>query len=434
MKNKIFLIISREYSIRVKKKAFIFTTIFMPIVLLALMFGPVLLQNLNDDKPSAIALVDESGAVAETLMTGSSLPYTLIEAPIDSVKSNVDYTYILCLGKDIVDNPSDAKIYVHGNSSMEVETAIADDLKQALEKIRLNRTGHGYVTDLIKQAEASVNLDTIKINDEGVEEKSDTMLSLLIGIVMAFILYMFIIIYGQLVMMGIIEEKNSRVLELIVTSVKPTQLMIGKIIGIGLVAVTQVLIWGALIAVFIQFILPAFTGPELMEQVAALRNGEVFEPTYSVQLLQTMAILTSLGYVFSIFGYLVLFLAGGFLLYSSMYAIVGASVDNPQDGSQLQTFILVPVILSLVFATNVGSNPDSELAQILSLIPFTSPMIMMARIPAGVPFGQIALSLVILFASVALLIWFAAKIYRVGIFMYGKKPTIGEIIKWARYK
>lgn len=434
MHNNISLIISREYTQRVRKKAFIFTTIFLPIVMLAIMFGPILLQSFDKEGPRTVYVVDDSGEVGPYLAVYGSLPYSTLNVPVDSAKRNVDYENILYLQQDILDSPAGAKLFVRGTPSIEMEMLIRDDLKQTIENVRLEQSGHAYVNDLLKSLEADVDLATVKLTDDGGEEHSDTLVSFLIGIIMAFILYMFIIIYGQMVMMGIIEEKNNRVLELIVTSVKPSQLMFGKIVGVGLVAVTQVLIWGALIAVFVQFILPAIAGPELGQQIDMLRNGVPFEPTYSMELLQTMAIFTSLGYIFSVLGWLILFLVGGFMLYAAIYAAIGSAFETPQDASQMQVFVMVPVIVSLVMATNIGSNPDSALAMWLSMIPFTSPMIMMARIPAGVPTGEILLSLLLLYASVVLVVWFAAKIYRTGIFMYGKKPTLKEIIRWARYK
>lgn len=212
--------------------------------------------------------------------------------------------------------------------------------------------------------------------------------------------------------------------------------MLGKIIGVGAVAVTQVLIWVALIVTFVQFILPMIAGPELLAEVAALKNGtiDITTTTTDPTILQSMAMLSSLGFIFQVFGYLLVYLIGGFMLYASLYAAIGAAVDNPQDGAQLQTIIIVPIMIGFVFAMSTGSNPNSEIATILSIIPFTSPMVMLSRIPSGVPTWEIATSIVTLFATIAIAVWFTAKIYRVGIFMYGKKPTWKELIKWARYK
>lgn len=433
--SNISLIISREYAQRVRKKGFIVTTLLMPVVIIALMFAPTLIGNLNSGVES-VTVVDLSGKIMPEMADNASLPYKFTQAPVDSLKANPEEKTILVIGKDIVENPADVTLYSRGNSSMELEMLITEDVKNAIESRRLKDLNLDNIKQVLNEVEADVAISTQKIDDDGNASSSSTATSFLIGIAMSFILYMFIIIYGQLVMMSIIEEKNNRVIELIVTSIKPTQLMIGKILGIGAVAVTQVLIWSVLIAGFVQFVLPGIVGEQMFAEVAALKAGTL-DPsaaTTDIGVLQVMAMLGSLSYIFSIFGYLLLFLVGGFLLYASMYAAIGASVDNAQDGAQLQVFCIVPVVVGLMFAMAVGQNPDSSMATVLSMIPFTSPMVMMSRIPAGVGLGEILASVAILYATILLLIWFTSKIYRVGIFMYGKKPTLKELIKWARYK
>lgn len=433
--NNILLVISREYTQRVRKKGFIITTLLMPVVMLALMFGPTLLNGLGS-APEAITIVDNSGKVAPYLIEHPSLPYVVSPLPADSLKADTSVGTFIVIGEDIIDNPTAVALYHRGGGSIETETLVKEDIKNAIENCRIEERQLGDIKQKLSEIEANVVISTHKIDDAGNESSSDTLTSFLIGIVMTFILYMFIIIYGQLVMMSIIEEKNNRVLEIIVTSIKPTHLMLGKIMGIGAVAITQVVIWAALIAGFITFALPGIVGDQLFAELSAFRAGALDPNTATTDLgmLQAMAMLSSLSYVFSIFGYLILFLIGGFALYASLYAAIGASVDNAQDGAQLQVFCIVPVIVGLMFAMSIGQNPDSSLATLLSMIPFTSPMVMMARIPGGVPTGEIIASLAILYASIVAIIWFTAKIYRVGIFMYGKKPNIKELIKWARYK
>lgn len=434
--NNVGLIISREYTARVKKKAFIFTTLLMPVVMLALMFAPMLLQKLGDSTPDMVTVVDRSGQIGEALVENGNLPYSLSTMPVDSVLADSNMSTILVLGENVVDDPRAVTLYTRGNSSLELESVLRDDVKDAIETVRLRAYDIENLNEILAEVNADVAISSQKIDDEGNTEASDVLTGFLVGIAMSFILYMFIVIYGQLVMQSIIEEKNNRVLELIVTSVKPTHLMLGKILGVGAVAVTQVLIWAALITAFISLVLPEIMGPQLVSEVEAFRSGTL-DPaavTTDMSLIQTLAMLSSLGFIFSVFGYLVVFLIGGFLLYASLYAAIGAAVDNAQDGAQLQVFALIPILVGMMFSMSVGSNPDSELAVILSIVPFTSPMVMMARIPLGVPAGEIALSIGLLVLTIALAIWFTAKIYRVGIFMYGKKPTVKELIRWARYK
>ncbi|MBD5258299.1 MAG: ABC transporter permease [Barnesiella sp.] len=433
--NNILLVISREYTQRVRKKGFIFTTLLMPVVMLALMFAPALLDGIGSET-EVITIVDKSGKVSPYLAANPSLPYSMTDLPADSLKLDTDVKTFVVIGEDIIENPAAVTLYHRGGSSLETEALIKSDIEDAIEAQRLEELQLGDLKKVMNEVEADVMISTQKIDDDGNESSSSSLTSYLVGIAMTFILYMFIIMYGQLVMMSIIEEKNNRVLEIIVTSIKPTHLMLGKIIGIGAVAVTQVVIWALLIAAFITFALPEIAGADLFAELDALRAGTLDPATMKtdIGLLQVMALLSSLSYIFSIFGYLVLFLIGGFLLYASLYAAIGASVDNAQDGAQLQGFCIIPVILGLMFSITIGQNPDSSLATLLSMIPFTSPMVMMARIPSGVPAGEIVASLAILYASIVLIIWFTAKIYRVGIFMYGKKPTVKELIRWARYK
>ena len=433
--NNILLVISREYTQRVRKKGFIFTTLLMPVVMLALMFAPALLNGIGS-APEVITVIDRSGKVAPYLVDHYSLPYAISPLPVDSIKTDTDISTFLVIGEDIIENPTSVSLYHRGGGSIETETLIKDDIKNAIEARRLEDLQLGNLKEVLGEVEADVVISSHKIDDQGNESSSNSLTSYLIGIAMSFILYMFIIIYGQLVMMSIIEEKNNRVLEIIVTSIKPTHLMLGKIIGIGAVAITQVIIWALLIGGFITFVLPGIAGDQMFAELAALKAGTLNPATATTDLgvLQVMAMLSSLSYIFSIFGYLILFLIGGFMLYASLYAAIGASVDNAQDGAQLQVFCIVPVIVGLMFAMTIGQNPDSSLATLLSMIPFTAPMIMMARIPSGVPVGEILSSLAILYASIVVIIWFTAKIYRVGIFMYGKKPNIKELIKWAKYK
>ena len=263
-------------------------------------------------------------------------------------------------------------------------------------------------------------MDTMRIDTEE-EQTTSSVTSYLVGMVMSLMLYMFIMLYGQMVMTSIIEEKTNRVLEVVVSCVKPTSLMLGKILGIGAVALTQIAIWFVLIASFTTFAMPSLT--------ASLLNSSA-----DIDLLNAINMLGNTGFIISLFTYLALFLIGGYLFYSAIYAAIGSAVDNIQDASQLQSLAMVPIILGLVFSMSAVSDPNSGMAFTMSIVPFTSPMVMMARLPFGIDTLQCIISLAILYISTIAMIWFAAKIYRVGIFMYGKKPTIAQMLRWARYK
>lgn len=242
--------------------------------------------------------------------------------------------------------------------------------------------------------------------------------------------------YGQLVMTSIIEEKNNRVLELVVSSVKPFHLMLGKIFGVGLVAVVQIVIWGVLLCTMSAFLLPALLPSGVSEQVAMFNAGTLATGTGTLdpELLSAISILSSVGYIAKLFGYILIFLIGGFLFYASIFAAIGSAVDNIQDASQLTSFAVIPIVIGIIIGMPAGEDPNSALAFWSSIIPFTSPMVMLMRIPFGIPAWETWLSIGLLYISFVVMVWIAAKIYRIGIFMYGKKPTIRDLIRWAKYK
>ena len=245
---------------------------------------------------------------------------------------------------------------------------------------------------------------------------------------------MFLIIYGSMVMTSVIEEKGSRILDVLVSSVSPFQLMMGKILGVASVAVTQVAIWGVLVCGIGAAVLPSIMPDDVMQTVEAVQAGTITstEADLDADMLSALSFATNTGKLVMMFVYLLLFLLGGFLFYSAMFAAVGSAVDSVQDANQLQTPITVPIILALILAMSVFNDPNSSLAFWGSIIPFTSPVVMMARIPFDIPEWQIWLSLALLYVSVVGMAWVAGKIYRVGIFMHGKKPTFKELISWIK--
>ena len=419
MNSQLSTIITREYLERVKRKSFIISTILMPVFMVLLMALPALIAIFSTPEEKEIAVVDESGVIAKTLQNGDETKFVVTQATLADLTDNEDYYGVLVIGKDIVDNPSAVTLYTHSASSMQLENAIARQIKETVESIRLRRYNIENLSEILAAVNADVKLQTFRIDSDETSETSST-LSYFIGIIMSFMLYMFILLYGQMVMTSIIEEKNNRVLEIVVSSVKPSYLMLGKIIGIGPVAITQILIWAIIIMSFTFWVMPSL--------VAGIAGGA--DP----EMMAALGLLGDGSYMLTLFVYLILFLVGGYLFYSSIYAAIGSAVDNIQDASQLQTFAVLPIIIGMVLAPSVVGDPMSSFATWVSIIPFTSPMVMMARIPFDIPVWQIITSLVLLYATFLFMIWLSAKIYRVGIFMYGKKPTIGELIRWARYK
>ncbi len=435
MSNNIWLVIRREYIERVSKKSFILTTILTPLLMVLISVIPVLLATFQSSDTQVYAVLDRSEVIAPELTDGESVKFVSVNMPLDSLKADDAFAGVLVIGSRIMDNPSDVQLYTHGPGSMDTENYISKQIKSIVESKRLEAYNIANLDQILNNIKANVILSTYRLDAEE-ESSTSTIMCFILGIAMAFLLYMFLLIYGQMVMTSIIEEKNNRVLEIIVSSVKPEQLMLGKILGIGLVAVTQIVLWMAILSTLVGVIMPMLIPSEVSAQMAALNAGslDAASATVDIDLLQTMSMLGNIGFMISLFFYLTIFLIGGFLLYASIFAAIGSSVDNIQDASQLSYIPTIPIIAAIVCATTIGNDPNSSLAMWLSMFPFTSPMIMVVRIPFGIPTWEIWVSIAILFATFFLMVWLAAKIYRVGIFMYGKKPSVKELIRWARYK
>ncbi|MDE5969816.1 MAG: ABC transporter permease [Muribaculaceae bacterium] len=435
MSNNIWLVIRREYIERVSKKSFILTTILTPLLIVLISVIPVLLATFQSSDTQIYAVLDRSEVIASELTDGESVKFVSVNMPLDSLKADDAFAGVLVIGSRIMDNPSDVQLYTHGAGSMETETYISKQIKSIIESKRLEAYNIANLDQILNNIKANVILSTYRLDAED-ESSTSTIMCFVLGIAMAFLLYMFLLIYGQMVMTSIIEEKNNRVLEIIVSSVKPEHLMLGKILGIGLVAVTQIVLWMAILSTLVGVIMPMIIPSDVATQMAALNAGnlDAASATVDIDLLQTMSMLGNIGFMISLFFYLTIFLIGGFLLYASIFAAIGSAVDNIQDASQLSYIPTIPIIAAIVCATTIGNDPNSSLAMWLSMFPFTSPMIMVVRIPFGIPTWEIWVSIVLLFATFFLMVWLAAKIYRVGIFMYGKKPSVKELIRWARYK
>lgn len=437
MKSNISIIIGREFKERVAKKSFIVTTILMPVLMLAFMAAPALIMSLSSPENRTLAVIDNSGIVLPALVEHQPENLVLVPTaePLDSAIRSDRYNGVLVIGADVAASPK-ASLYMHDASSVELESMLASRIEDAVRDQKLKSYNIDNLQQILDETETNVNLSTIRVDDKGEGESTSSFLSFGIGLFSTFILYMFLLMYGQMVMTSIIEEKSNRVLELVVSSVKPTQLMLGKILGVGLVAVVQVIIWAILLGAMSMIVMPMLVPDAVMSQVNALNAGtlDTASASVDVDMLQAISYFGSPVAILSIFGYLLLFLIGGFLFYASIFAAIGSAVDNIQDASQLQSFAVLPIILALMFSFTVAQEPNSTLAVWLSMIPFTSPMVMLCRIPFSIPGWEIAVSVAILYLSFVVMAWISGKIYRVGIFMYGKKPNIKDLIRWARYK
>ena len=421
MTSALKIIIAREYLERVKRKSFIISTILMPILMLGMMVAPTLIAIMSGPEERVIAVIDDSGVIAPTLQNEGEITFRSFSGDMADAKANEDYDAILVIGRDVVSQPKGSiSLYTRGAPSIQTEDYISSQLQRTIETLRIKQYDIANLSQILDEVKVDVKLDTFRIDKEE-ESATSSILSYILGTVTMFILYMFILLYGQMVMTSIIEEKNNRVLELVVSSVKPNDLMMGKIMGIGLVAITQIMIWAMLLIGCSIWIMPGLIA------AASATEGNEGMATALAQLGDT-------GFMVNLLVYLILFLIGGYLFYSSIYAAIGSAVDNIQDASQLQSIAIVPIILALIISMTVVNDPNSSLAVWTSMIPFTAPMVMMARLPFGIPAWQPLVSIILLALSFLAMIWVSAKIYRVGIFMYGKKPSMMELIRWINYK
>lgn len=435
--SKIGIVIEREYMERVKKKSFIITTILMPLLMLLLMALPALIMNFVDSSATTVSVIDNSRVILPELKSSESVTFLpAVDATVDSALTRDGIDAVLVIPENIVDNSrAGLKYYSNGPSSIGTESNITDQVNKIIESRRLHAYNITDIDKILDNVKSDVSLTTVRA-DKDSEESDSSAFSYAVGIGMTFVLYMFLLIYGQMVMTSIIEEKGNRVLEVVVSSVKPAQLMMGKIVGVALVAVTQMIIWGILLAVMSAYLLPALIPADAMADVAAVQSGnfDQVSDTSSIEIIQAVGMLGNVGHIISLVGLMTLFLVFGFLLYSSIFAAVGSSVDNIQDASQLTSLAVFPIIFGLIFAMVAAADPMGSVAFWMSMFPLTSPMVMVARIPFGIPAWEIVLSLALLIVGFVAMVWLAGKIYRVGIFMYGKKPDIREIIRWISYK
>ena len=409
----------------------------MPVLMIGMMAAPTLMMLFAKGEQKTLLVIDNSGVVAPQLESNEDVVFKDIDLSLEEARADDTIFGVLWIGKQVVENPSEVKLYTNSSSSMTLEESITAQIEKVIERERLKRYNIEGLEDIMKNLQASVSMTTYR-NDQSVEgeqeQATSSTVSYLLGLVLGMMLYMFLIIYGSMVMTSVIEEKGTRVLDVLVSSVSPFQLMMGKILGVASVAVTQIVIWGVLVCGIGSAVLPALMPEDMMQSVEAVQAGQMtaVEADIDADLLSAVSLATDVSGLVMIFVWLALFLIGGFLFYSAMFAAVGSAVDSIQDASQLQTPITVPIILALILAMSVANDPNSPLAFWGSIIPLTSPVVMMARIPFGIPTWQIVTSLVLLYISVAGMAWVAGKIYRVGIFMHGKKPSFKELLSWVK--
>lgn len=437
--SKIGLIIKREYLRRVSKKSFILLTFLTPFLFAALAFVPLWLSSIKSDEVHTIAILDSTGKYAPLFEDTETYRFIHSDQSMDTYKQIPDKEIFafLTITEDLLENPKAATLYSKKQIPGELNRLVNMTLKKQIESDKLATFNIPNLTEIIKESKINFNIQTIKWGDDGSEKQSSSVVASITGVIFTMLIYMFIMIYGAMVMQGVMEEKTNRIIEIMISSVKPFDLMMGKIIGIGFVGLTQVFLWAIMTLILItggSFLIGGGIDNEMLQSGMALNTNpniammSAQQPSNEwIEMLGTINF-AEIGILF------VVYFIGGYLLYSSLFAAIGSAVDSQEDTQQF----MLPVTLLLVFALYAGiysmENPDGPLAFWCSMIPFTSPIVMMVRMPFEVPLWQIVLSVGLLYICSIGFTWLSAKIYRVGILMYGKKPSIKEMIKWLRYK
>lgn len=415
--NKINLIIRQEFLNRIRKRSFIVMTLLMPFLFVTIMFVPNWLSSINNIGTHDITVLDYTG-LYEDLFTDTPqylFNYQTTGKPANSTET--PYAYIT-ISDNLLQNSGAIAIYSEKQISQNFKEYVTLQTEHYLENEKLASYQIPDIRKIIADSQIKLDIPEIRLGENGSENHSSAETSIIIGITGTFVIYMFLLLYGVQVMQSVTQEKSSRIVEVMISSVKPFELMMGKIVAIGLAGLTQFAIW-----LILSVIILSLATPQLLSGIS-LNSSDLSIEAVNLQNYPFVELLI----------YFILFFIGGYMLYASLFAAIGAAVDNESDTQQF----MVPITIIILFALNAGiysaQFPEGPLAFWCSMIPFTSPIVMMVRLPSGIPFWEVALSLLILGISAIFCIWVSGRIYRIGILMYGKKPSYTEIIKWIRYK
>jgi len=419
--NKTFLIIKREFLVRVKKKSFIIMTLLAPILMASLIIVPVLVTDSGQQK-RLIGIYENITSFAKEIEDSENIHFTVFDdvQMEEFVKDPEGSNYYALLK---IENDS-YSIYSNQQIGLNLRKSIEKQLEQISERNKLKQAGINL--DIIEQAKTNINIETKIITSEGNTTSSSTEASIGIGFITGILIYMFIFMYGTMVMRGVIEEKTNRIVEIIISSVKPFQLMIGKILGVALVGLTQFILW-----IVLTIIISSIAEIIFFDTTEITNNLDSVDQSVILNEFTRLTGGINLMLIFVSFLFYFLF---GYLMYSALFAAVGSAVDAEADTQQFMLPITIPLIFSFILIQPVMDNPDGILAFWLSIIPLTSPIIMMARLPFGVETWQLIISMIFLILGFIFTTFIAGKIYRTGILMYGKKISYKELWKWLTYK
>lgn len=452
--NKIFLIIQREYLTRVRKRSFLIMTILGPVLMAATIIIPVYLATQSNEMKT-VDVLDETGLFREKFKNSDDLTFRYLESNLQDAKETFTKSgdhALLYIPMTSGALPVNAIIYSQKSVNINVLTNIRNVMNRELEQLKLQARLEEMnadqqetinVKELLQSIKTSVDVSTIKIEDDGSESKSYTEMNMILGFVAGLLIYFFIFMFGSQVMRGVIEEKTNRIVEVIVSSVRPFQLMMGKIVGVGLVGLTQFLLWViltfAIVTVFTSGII-SDTGkiPPTAQLVQPNTLPSAGQPSVAAEKQEdsTREVLDAISTIQfpALIGSFLFYFIFGYLMYAALLAAIGGAVDNEADTQQFMLPVTMPLILAIVLAQFFIQEPNGALAFWLSIIPLTSPVVMMIRIPFGVPVWEVWLSMALLILGILGAIWMAGKIYRTGILMYGKKVNYKELWKWLRYR
>lgn len=432
--SKIWIIIQREFLHRVTKKSFIVLTILMPFIIAATVFVPVWLSMVKSDVPQKVVVIDDTGKYLPQFRNNESYSFVpALKMEPEFRSDTADISAVVMITDDLIQHPEAATIYSRKEVPKSLSRLVNEVLNEQIRHDKLERYDIPQLEDIMSDFETSYSVRTVKWADDGTASESNSLVAMMSGMILTFLIYMFIMAYGGMVMQSVMEEKTNRIVELIISSVKPFQLMIGKIIGIGLVGILQLCIWRVMLFVILgvtgtAFGYSALQSPDMTGAMMEASVSPVSDDTTSL-----LAALYNMDFL-KLGAFFVLNFIGGYLIYASIFAAIAASVNEQEDSQQF----MLPVTLLLVFAMYAAiasaDNPDGPLAVWCSMIPLTSPVVMMVRLSFDAPMWQLILSLCILYGTALGLIWTAGKIYRVGILMYGKKPSLKEMFRWILYK
>lgn len=434
---KIGLVIQREYITRVAKKSFILITLLAPVVFVLIATIPILLSQMDTGEQQVVAVIDRTGQYAPLLEDTEQYRFVVADKSANEYRSaggEQEITAVLEITEDLGVSPKAINLFSFKTLPTGLERHINSLLSTYVTDQKIASHNIPELKEIIRTSKVEIVANTYKWSEDGAESVSSGAASSVIGLLLSFVSYMFIMLYGGMIIQSVIEEKKSRIVEVMVSSVRPFELMMGKIVGIGLVGLTQIFIWVvALIGIGLAaqfFLIGDLYSPEAL---AAAQGSGSLSASELQAASDIFGVMQGINF-FQMIVFFVLFFIGGYLLYASVLAALGSSVSSDEDAGQL----MLPVTMIMVFSLYVGmaaaENPEGNLAFWTSLIPFTSPIVMMSRLAYDVPLWEQILSLVLLFGLSILLTYFGAKIYRVGILMYGKKPSLKELWRWMNYK